>query len=138
MTALTILVRLLTENAGVTATVGDRVFALMRPQESALPALVVQSIYEEQDSVIAGHRSGYTNRVSVECLAESIATADTLAEAVKAALEVVYLSLVTGSPPEVEAVVQHVVKLGTDVFDFTDEPAVYRRTMDFEMRWVIS
>src|SRR5690606_27903304 len=66
MTALTILVRLLTENAGVTAIVGDRVFALMRPQESALPALVVQSIYEEQDSVIAGHRSGYTNRLSVE------------------------------------------------------------------------
>jgi hypothetical protein len=136
MTALTILRTILLDATAVSAIVGERVFAVMRPQDSSLPAILISSVYEEQDSVLAGHRSGFTNRMEVQCLAASIADADALAEVVKTALEVVNLDVVTGSPPEVEAVVQYVAKEGTDIFDYTEEPAVYRRAMDFSMRWV--
>ncbi len=138
MTATTILIRLLVENSTVASIAGDRIFGVQRPQNSALPAIVVTPVYEDQDVALDGHREAYTSRMEVQCVGSSVVAADVLAEAVKGALAVANTELLNDdSPPAVEALVQYVIKNGAEVFDYTETPAVFRRLMDFNLRWSI-
>lgn len=136
MNAITIFRRLLVEDATLAGIVGTRVYPVTRPQSDPLPALVIHSVYEDQDIVLAGPRQGFENRMSVECIAGSAGAAHDLGEAVKAALQcIVHQPLYSDdSPPEVEAVAT-IWKEGSDSSDFTEEPRVFRRIVDFRMRW---
>lgn len=136
MNALTIFRQLLAENSGVTDLVDTRIYVAMRKQNDPLPALVIRSVYEDQDIVLAGARQGFENRMSVECIAASAGAAQDLGEAVKAALEsVIHHSILSDeSPPTVEAKAT-CWKEGTDILDFTEEPEIFRRIIDFRMRW---
>lgn len=139
MTALQILLRLLLDDSGVTQIVGDRVFPVLRPQGTDMPAIAVSSLHEDQDVTLSGHRQAFTNRVSVECFAADVATADGLGEAVKSALEVAHIELLDddASPPDVVARVDFIVKDGADILDFSEDRRVFRRVIDFRMRWTV-
>src|SRR5690606_16975755 len=105
-------------------------------QGSALPAVVVTCVYEDQDIVLAGPRRGYMARIEVSCVGASVAEADELAEAVKDALEIANAEIMSDdSPASVEARVNYIVKDGADVSDYSDDRTVFRRIADYRMRW---
>lgn len=136
MNALTILRRLLIEDSDVAAAVDTRVYPVSRTQSDPLPALVIHSVYEDQDIVLAGARQGFENRMSVECIAGSAGAAHDLGEAVKSALQcIIHQPLYSDDSPPVLEAVATIWKEGSDSSDFTEEPRVFRRIVDFRMRW---
>lgn len=72
--------------AAVTDVAGSRTYWLVRPQNSALPAVVLQVVGGERAQHLDGFEDMRTVRVQAACLAEKHSVSRTLAEAVTAAL----------------------------------------------------
>ena len=73
-------------DAAVTAFVGDRIYWIVRPQGSALPALVLQVISETRTQHLKGFDDMFEARVQVAAQAERYSDSRRLAEAAVAAL----------------------------------------------------
>jgi hypothetical protein len=76
-------------DAAVTALVGTRIYWLVRPQGSPLPALVLQIISEERTQHLKGFNDAFEARVQVAAQAERYSVSRQLAEcAVDALIDV--------------------------------------------------
>lgn len=135
MSATAIAVRLLLANDDLNTAVSSRVYPVVAPQSKALPYVVVSLVYESQDVVLEGQRDGYSSRVSVHCIAEKPEAADRLGELVKRALSSVIHQTVADGASQPMAVAT-VLKDGTDLLDFNDDRTVFRRLLDYSIRWI--
>lgn len=89
----TALYTLLTTTAGVYSLVGGtgaaaRVYPLIRPQGAALPAVTFQRIDTQRlaTTSLSGHNSKIRCRMQIDCWATTYAAAQSLFDAVKAAM----------------------------------------------------
>lgn len=131
MSATRILLGLLTDALADEA----EAYPLVAPQNALLPFITVTQVHEGQQMLIDGATDMFQSRLSIACHARSAAGADGLAESVKAALDyVANREVVTGSPAAPVGRVT-VWKEGTDVSDYSDDRSVFRRTLDFRLRW---
>lgn len=73
-------------DAGVSALVGTRIFPMIRPQDSALPAVRYQVISDPRPEHLKGYDGARSSRVQYDCFAETYLGARALANAVIAAL----------------------------------------------------
>lgn len=137
MSATQIVQRLLMADPGVAAYASDRVYPGRIPQEAEVPNIMVSLVSEEQDIDLSGHKDGYESRVTIACHAEHYAIADAMGEEVKACLaQAIHLPVYGDeSPPNLIATVT-AWKTTTDLIDHDDERTLFRRIMDFRIRWV--
>jgi hypothetical protein len=128
MSALTIIVRLLK------AELATPVHALAVPQTATLPCVVVNVIHEDQDFVLEGANPAFLARLSIACHGADAASMDALGEHVKTTLEAVINRTLVDSLGHAWAGAK-CWKEGTDVSDFSDDRTVFRRIMDWRIRW---
>lgn len=76
----------LTENAGVTALVGTRVYPVIAPQAATLPLIVYTLISGQQEESHSGASGLARPRYQFDCYAETITAAFALGEAVRLAI----------------------------------------------------
>ena len=77
---------ILIDDGDVGALVGDRIFPIVRRENSALPAIVYQQISGVRDQMFSGPSGFVEARFQINCWAETYEGADELAEAVRGAL----------------------------------------------------
>lgn len=135
MNAVTLVVRRLLADAGVAALVDTEVFPVLAPQGFAAPHIVVSLVHEDADVVLEGHRNGFFSRVSVQCKAADVSAAIDIGEAVKSALAIVNEPVYSGATPPVEIGTITCWKEGTDITDYGDDRSVFRRLLDYRVRW---
>ena len=87
MTIHSALYRLLTSNGAVAALVGDRVYPMQAPQDTAYPLIVFSTIVELRAPTLAGASGAVNPKIQVDCWAESNEDADSLSDAVRLALD---------------------------------------------------
>jgi hypothetical protein len=120
----------------LTMEITTPVYAVIAPQTASLPFIILSRIHEDQDIVLNGANPAFFTRVSVACHGASAAQAEDLAEELKTVLEVVIdRSLDDGSSPPVPWAGCTAFKEGTDVTDHDDDQTVFRRIMDWRLRW---
>ncbi|HEV7344556.1 MAG TPA: DUF3168 domain-containing protein [Devosia sp.] len=135
MSAIKLAIHLLLDDAGITGLVGTDVYPVAAPQEKGLPYIAVSLVWEEQETILAGHLDAYTSRVSFACVAASLSAADAIAEAIKDAMSgVVNTNVLDGQGQRMATVTAW--KEGTDMTDYTEDRTVFRRLLDYRMRWV--
>jgi hypothetical protein len=76
----------LDDDEGVQDIVGDRVYAMVRPQGDPLPALVWQRISTSPVTSLAGDSGVDEVRIQFSCYAETLLAARELAAALRAAI----------------------------------------------------
>lgn len=74
-------------DATIAAAVGTRIYWKMRPQGSALPAIVLGTIYGARDQHFEGPIGTQGNRIQFDCLASTALAALNLRDAVVAEIE---------------------------------------------------
>jgi hypothetical protein len=99
MTVRAALHSLLSGDAGVAALVSTRIYRNTWPQGSAFPALTYQQIDRTGDDTHDGPPSLVAVRFQIGCWARDDGAAETLAEAVRQALDGQQPGAVGGSPP---------------------------------------
>lgn len=136
MSATELTMRLLRADIGVVAYASDRVHPGMAPQGTEVPFITVSLISEEQEDILAGHTDGYQSRVSIACHATHYSVADAMGEEVKACMSEVVNTPVYNdeSPAELLATVT-AWKATTDLIDHDDARTIFRRIMDYKLRW---
>ena len=132
MSATAIVIRLLLEDSAVTA----EPFPVVIPQTASLPCIVVNLVSEQQDHVIEGAQPVFDSRVSVACHGATPDEANDLGEAVKRCLEgVISWEVENGdSPPGIWGTAT-IWKAGSDMTDFNEQRTVFRRVIDWRVRW---
>jgi len=107
-------------HSSITAYVEDRIYPVVRPQSSTLPALVYTPFGVDQVNNLAGRDSSLRFiRVQVDCWSRTFDEALVLAEAVKARMDTAASNFRTVLSP------------GSGFDDFEDDTRLYRRSMDF-------
>lgn len=137
MSAVALATQLLLQDSGVSSRVGDAVFPGEAPQDQALPYIVTRLVSESSNYVLTGTTGAFDARVEVSCHARSFGACDALGEAVKVALSDVLNQPVTygdDSPPDYMGTVT-MWKTATDMSDVSPDRKVFRRVMDFRVRW---
>lgn len=76
----------LVNDAQVSAVVGTRVYPMIRPQGSALPAIRLQFPSNSAERVLKGDEGTQVARIQVDCFASTFGATWQLAEKAKAAL----------------------------------------------------
>lgn len=104
---------ILTADTAVAAIVATRVYPLVIPQRSSLPAVTYQRVYGAPVNDLAGAGEKVHARVQVDCWATSYSTVRSLADAVNSALGG------AGFLPI------------NDMDDFDDEVPVFRVVLEF-------
>lgn len=111
---------LLRANSAVVALVGDRIYPLVRPQGSALPAIVFTVVDDLPVNSLGGATSGLVDAlVQFDCYAKTYVSAHAVAKAVSD-----MLSKRVADP----AAVRQAKRDG-----YEDETELYRVSMDFSM-----
>lgn len=106
----------------IPARVAGRIYPLIRPQDSLLPAITYQRISSDRGPSLGGHESALTNiRLQVDCWASSYPVVKALAEEVFAALTVASGAL------------RALLLSDNDLYE--EQPRIYRASMDFSV-WV--
>ncbi len=129
MSALSIVITSLIGSSAVTDVVGTAVYPIAAPQGFAIPYVLVSLIGENEDQLINGASGYYESRVLVSCVCKDPTSANALGEAVKAALGDITKQTI-GSATSVD-----VMKDGADFTDHSDDRSVFRRVLDFTVRW---
>jgi len=111
------------------------VYPIVAPQNASLPFVIVACIWEAQDFALAGAADAFDARFSLACNARSAADADGLAEAIKRVLEGIRRREITTGAPAASLGVLTCWKEGTDTMDYSDDRTVFRRIMDWRVRW---
>lgn len=120
----------------LTSAVTAPVYMVVAPQTADLPFIVLTLIHESQDIVLDGANPGFFSRITVACHGSTPAAAEVIAEEVKGILEAtVNLMLTDGSSPPVQWAGATFFKEGTDLHDYSDDRTVFRRIMDWRLRW---
>jgi hypothetical protein len=119
--------------------VDTRIYAVSAPQGATFPYLVVSLVSELDEQMLAGAGVYPEARVSIACVAKSAAEADAIGEAVKLAIQDTTNAPITDgeSPPGFSATAT-IMKEATDFQDHSDDRSVFRRVMDFSVRWRLS
>jgi hypothetical protein len=131
MSALAVVIHLL----GADQTIGAEAYPVVIPERAALPCIVVNLIAEDQNVVLNGSQNSYASRVSVACHAGTATAANALGEAVKSCLGgVINAAVDIGESPALE-IGATILKAGTDLTDYSDDRTVFRRILDFNVRW---
>lgn len=138
MSGLVIASKTLLANAGVTAIVGSgnsaKIYPIASSQTAGMPVIVLHLIHEDEEKLLAGSSEWPVSRISVECRASTPPAVDILGKAVIAAFRNKHRYAIGGY----EATFS---KEGSDVTDASEEtntgglPAVFRRIIDFHIRW---
>jgi len=81
------LIARMSANAGLTALVGTRIHANVRPQGGALPAIVLRIISDVTDQAMSGPTNYRQTRVQAECYGPTYAAAYAVRNAIRAALD---------------------------------------------------
>jgi hypothetical protein len=128
--AVSLTVKALLAQSGVTATTSTRIRPFPLPQGETLPAIAVAMSAESDEYTLAGASQYPETSVQIHCIGLSGSSAIELGERVKEALrDLLYTS--TDSPP-VKASFQ---KEAVDFTDFADDLSTFRRVMAFSVRW---
>jgi hypothetical protein len=136
MGALAIVIDALKSDAGVGTIVGDRIFAVVARQSSARPSIVATLLAENDAQLLAGAARYADARVEVQCIAASATDADRLGEAVKEALEdITKRTFFDNASPPAPWAAADITKEGADLIDASDDRSIFRRVMDFSVRW---
>jgi len=121
------MVKALLAESNVTAVVGVRVEPVFLPQGSALPAVVVSQVSDQDELLLQGQAQYPIARFVVDAVAESFAAADSLGDEVKSAL----------SDWRGEAAGREAIILSDDLdsFDRGEAGDLWRRRMGFRARY---
>lgn len=136
MSATTIVIAVLKADADLAEAIGGAVFGVMAPQGQDRPYIIVRLVAENDTILLGGVGQFPEARVQVDCVADDPATADALAEQVKGVLQTVINRTVDNgeSPPGVVGVA-HILKVGGDFQDWSEDRGVFRRVTDYAVRW---
>lgn len=130
MSAVSLTIRALLAESGVTATTSQRVFPSVLPLMTTLPAIAVAMSSEAEEYHLQGASRYPEATVQIHCIASKAKDAMELGERVKEALrDKLYTS--ADSPP----VYASFQKDATDFTDFADDQTTHRRVMTFNVRW---
>lgn len=130
MSALTIAITKLATTSAVTDLTGTvGVYPINFPQTAVMPCVVVNIVSGFDEKMLTGAAKFYRHRVSVDCLADTALGAMALGDAVMSALED-NVNATIGSFTGVSSQFAD-----TDRTDFSDDRSVYRRTLDYFIRW---
>lgn len=129
MSALTVTISALLAAPGVVAFTGQRIYPVEAPEGAPFPFIIVNLIGEPTDQVLHGVTAYYDSRVQIGCTAETATEANSMGEAVKAALEIIEKASIAGKT-DVD-----ISKEASDYSDTNDARTVKRRIMDFRVRW---
>jgi hypothetical protein len=136
MSALRIVLALLRSSPDLVATTGGSIFPVIKPQGTSLPNVSVSLVSESEDQHLAGATGNYDARVSVACHAASMMAADSLAELVKSLLgNITNMIVADGESPTGALGATTIMKADTDFTDYADDFTVFRRVVDFDVRW---
>lgn len=128
--AVSLTIKALLAQAGVTALVSTRIRPFPLPQGETLPAIAVAMSAENEEYTLAGAAQYPETSVQIHCIATKASAAIDLGEAVKIALrDLLYTST---DSPSVKASFQ---KDAVDFTDFADDLSTHRRVMAFSVRW---
>jgi len=129
MSAIRIVERLVKADPAVKNNI--ELIAMTQPTQP--PFIVISHVAESQESLLASQVEHYETRVSVEVMATSAIECDRQGEAVKHCLGyVIHQRVGVGVNSWSDVCIR---KAGGDTIDFNDERTVYRRTIDFYVRW---
>lgn len=131
--SLDIITEILLADAGVVALVGNRIYPLMSPQNSALPNIVVTQVSDNDPMHLAGAARLPESRVSVVSRGATATQMMNVADAVKVALRDIIHETVGGSPPLSTDVC--VYKTAVDITSVFDDPISYEQSVDYMVRW---
>lgn len=129
MSAIRIVERLLKADSAVT----DNIELVAMTQPTQPPFIVISHVAESQESLLAHQVEHFETRVSVEVMAATAIECDRQSEAVKTALgAVIHQRVGAGINSWSDVCIR---KAGGDTLDYNDDRTVYRRTIDFYVRW---
>jgi hypothetical protein len=77
----------LSNNSGVTALVGARIYPGLAPESIAKPYLVYELVFGERLNTITGVDDATRKRIQINCHASTYASSKSVSDAVEAALE---------------------------------------------------
>lgn len=128
--AVSLTVKALLAQSGVTGTTSTRVRPFPLPQGETLPAIAVAMSAEDEEYTLSGAAQYPQTTVQIHCIGLTASSAIELGERVKEGLrDLLYTS--SDSPP-VKASFQ---KEPIDFTDFSDDLSTHRRVMGFSLRW---
>jgi len=106
-----------------------RHYPVRAPEHVTAPYILFRLATEGDEELLSGPAGYYESRVTVECISDSVTTADALGEQVKRGLGAVTKATV-GEATDVD-----IYKAATDFLDFDDARQASRRVIDFYLRW---
>lgn len=131
MSAVAIAMQALVASNSVKAVVGTspvRAYPLVAPQGAAFPNIVVYLVAEDDEQMMDGPALWARSRVSVECRANAAAAALDLGQTVITAIGGTTNATLAGKTATIW-------QAGSDYSDFNDDHTVFRRIVDFNVRW---
>lgn len=136
MSALAIAVTRLMDIGAISAVVGSGIFPVATPQGQPAPYYLINLVDEPDEQMLAGAGGYYNSRIQIDCIGSSAAQANKMAELLKANFPCVKaaIQLDNESPPNTARDVD-ISKADTDYTDAADDRSVFRRVLDFYIRW---
>jgi hypothetical protein len=129
MSAVAITIQALKAAATVTAvTTTARIYPMVAPQGATYPNIVVHLISENDTQMVDGPALWAESRVSVECRANSASSALDLGQVVVTAIGGTTNASLAGKTATIW-------QSGSDYSDYSDDRTVFRRIVDFTLRW---
>ncbi len=135
MSAVLIVSTLLRRDGDVVAIVGDRVFSIVAPQGAPAPHVVLGMSGERDEQILVGAGRYPETRATVACIATTPTAAIELGETVKRAIEDINSAVVDNDSPAAFRFEATIFKDGADVTDHSDDRTIFRRVIDFRVRW---
>jgi hypothetical protein len=127
MSAVSLTIKALLAQAGVTGTTSTRIYPFPLPPTTTLPAIAVAMTAEDEEYLLSGASQYPETSVQIHCIALKAKDAIALGEAVKTALrDHLYSSGATRASFK---------KDGPDFTDYADDLSTHRRLMTYTVRW---
>jgi hypothetical protein len=130
MSGVSLTVKALLAQSGVTAVTSTRIRPLPLPQGETLPAIAVAMSAETEEYLLSGASQYPETTVQIHCVAAKASTAIELGERVKEALR--DLLFTNADSPPLKASFQ---KESVDFTDFAENLSTHRRVMTYSLRW---
>lgn len=131
MSAVSLTIKALLAQAGVTGTTSTRIYPFPLPPTTTLPAIAVAMTAEDEEYLLSGASQYPETSIQIHCIALKAKDAIILGEAVKTALrDLLYTD--SNSPPTARASFK---KDGPDFTDYADDLSTHRRLMTYTVRW---
>ncbi len=137
MSAIALMMRLLEAGPTVSAEV-NAVYAVRASKQAAPLPYLVLSLVSEDEFIrdLAGASGKYEARVAVACHAATALQADHIGETVKAAVgDLLNVEVLSADSPATRLGAVETWMAGATVFDWSNDNSVFRRIIDFGVRW---